>query len=135
MRPGLSFLTTSKPRPFNARSGIGCGPFHRETTYNYSEAAKAIGQPKAARAVARACASNPAALIIPCHRIVPKAGGVGGYRWQPDRKKKIVTPGIQRLINNKRVTAGRQKQRPVKNQFKFFFPFHVFIEITFLFKE
>ena len=56
-------------------------------TYNYSQAAQAIGRPAAARAVARACATNPAALVIPCHRIVPKAGGVGGYRWSPARKK------------------------------------------------
>ena len=55
--------------------------------YNYSQAAQAIGRPAAARAVARACATNPVALVIPCHRIVPKAGGVGGYRWNPVRKK------------------------------------------------
>lgn len=59
-------------------------------TYHYEEAARAIGKPKAARAVARACATNPAALVIPCHRIVPKSGGVGGYRWNPDRKKKLL---------------------------------------------
>ena len=59
-------------------------------TYNYAAAAKAIGQPTAARAVARACATNPVALVIPCHRIVPKAGGVGGYRWSPDRKQKLL---------------------------------------------
>ncbi len=56
-------------------------------TYSYSEAAKAMGCPKAARAVARACAVNNICLVIPCHRIVPKAGGVGGYRWEPSRKK------------------------------------------------
>lgn len=60
------------------------------STYNYSEVAKAIGQPAAARAVARACASNPVALVIPCHRIVPKSGGVGGYRWSPSRKRKLL---------------------------------------------
>ncbi len=59
-------------------------------TYHYSEAAKAIGNLKAARAVARACASNPAALVIPCHRIVPKSGGVGGYRWHASRKEKLL---------------------------------------------
>ena len=59
-------------------------------TYHYSEAAKAIGQPTAARAVARACATNPAALVIPCHRIVPKSGGVGGYRWHSDRKQELL---------------------------------------------
>jgi AraC family transcriptional regulator of adaptative response/methylated-DNA-[protein]-cysteine methyltransferase len=61
------------------------------TTYNYSELAKAIGQPTAARAVARACASNPVALVIPCHRIVPRSGGIGGYRWSPARKQKLLT--------------------------------------------
>ena len=59
-------------------------------TYNYSAAAKAIGHPKAVRALASACASNRVALVIPCHRIVPKAGGVGGYRWRPDRKRKLL---------------------------------------------
>lgn len=59
-------------------------------TYNYADVAEAIGAPKAARAVARACASNPVALIIPCHRIVPKSGGVGGYRWNPKRKEKLL---------------------------------------------
>lgn len=60
------------------------------TTYNYSEAAKAMGMPAAARAVARACATNPVALVIPCHRIVPKSGGVGGYRWNPNRKRQLL---------------------------------------------
>lgn len=60
------------------------------TTYNYSEAAKAIGRPSAVRAVARACAANPVALVIPCHRILPKAGGAGGYRWKPERKEKLL---------------------------------------------
>ena len=60
-------------------------------TYSYSEAAKAIGSPKAARAVARACATNPVALVIPCHRIVPKSGGLGGYYWGPERKQKLLT--------------------------------------------
>ena len=59
-------------------------------TVHYSKIATAIGQPKAARAVARACATNPVAIVIPCHRVVPKAGGIGGYRWGPERKKKLL---------------------------------------------
>ena len=59
-------------------------------TYSYSQAAKAIGRPTAARAVARACATNPVALVIPCHRIVPRSGGVGGYRWNPERKRQLL---------------------------------------------
>ena len=60
------------------------------TTYHYDEVAKAIGKPKAARAVAGACAGNPVALVIPCHRILPKSGGVGGFRWKPERKKELL---------------------------------------------
>ena len=50
-------------------------------TRSYAEVAASIGRPTAARAVARACATNPVALVIPCHRVVPSAGGTGGYRW------------------------------------------------------
>ena len=59
-------------------------------TVHYAEVAAALGRPKAARAVARACACNPAALVIPCHRVVPKAGGVGGYRWGRQRKQRLL---------------------------------------------
>ncbi|MGH2669532.1 MAG: methylated-DNA--[protein]-cysteine S-methyltransferase, partial [bacterium] len=57
------------------------------TTRTYGEVARAIGRPGAARAVARACASNPVALVIPCHRVVPAGGGAGGYRWGAARKQ------------------------------------------------
>jgi AraC family transcriptional regulator of adaptative response/methylated-DNA-[protein]-cysteine methyltransferase len=57
---------------------------------SYGEVAAALGRPRASRAVARACASNPVALAIPCHRVVPSAGGVGGYRWGPARKKALL---------------------------------------------
>lgn len=59
-------------------------------TMTYGEVAAALGRPTAARAVARACASNPCALVIPCHRVVPKAGGVGGYRWKAQRKEALL---------------------------------------------
>jgi AraC family transcriptional regulator of adaptative response/methylated-DNA-[protein]-cysteine methyltransferase len=59
-------------------------------TRSYAQVAESIGQPTAARAVARACASNRVALAIPCHRVVPAAGGVGGYRWGTDRKRRLL---------------------------------------------
>jgi AraC family transcriptional regulator, regulatory protein of adaptative response / methylated-DNA-[protein]-cysteine methyltransferase len=62
----------------------------RGETRTYAEVAAAIGRPSAARAVARACASNPTALVVPCHRVVPSAGGTGGYRWGSERKKKLL---------------------------------------------
>jgi AraC family transcriptional regulator, regulatory protein of adaptative response / methylated-DNA-[protein]-cysteine methyltransferase len=59
-------------------------------TRSYADIATAIGRPTAARAVARACASNPVALLIPCHRVTPKVGGTGGYRWGARRKKRLL---------------------------------------------
>src|SRR6266576_2093859 len=59
-------------------------------TRSYSQVAKAIGQPTASRAVARACASNPVAVAIPCHRIVRNNGDMGVYRWGIERKKALL---------------------------------------------
>ncbi len=60
------------------------------TTKSYSDIANLIGQPTAVRAVARACATNPLALLVPCHRVVPKIGGLGGYRWGVVRKQALL---------------------------------------------
>jgi AraC family transcriptional regulator, regulatory protein of adaptative response / methylated-DNA-[protein]-cysteine methyltransferase len=59
-------------------------------TRSYQEIARAIGQPAAARAVARACASNPVAVAIPCHRVVRGDGHLAGYRWGLQRKKRFL---------------------------------------------
>jgi AraC family transcriptional regulator of adaptative response/methylated-DNA-[protein]-cysteine methyltransferase len=60
-------------------------------TRSYAEVARAIGDPKAIRAVARACASNPVALAVPCHRVVRSDGELAGYRWGIERKKKLLS--------------------------------------------
>ena len=59
-------------------------------TRSYHQVAKAIGQPTAARAVARACATNPVAVAIPCHRVVREDGSMGGYRWGIERKQALL---------------------------------------------
>jgi AraC family transcriptional regulator, regulatory protein of adaptative response / methylated-DNA-[protein]-cysteine methyltransferase len=59
-------------------------------TRSYGQVAKAIGQPSAGRAVARACATNPVAVAIPCHRVVREDGNISGYRWGVERKKKLL---------------------------------------------
>jgi AraC family transcriptional regulator of adaptative response/methylated-DNA-[protein]-cysteine methyltransferase len=59
-------------------------------TRSYAEVAKALGQPKAVRAVARACASNRVALVVPCHRVVRANGSLGGYRWGVSRKQHLL---------------------------------------------
>lgn len=59
-------------------------------TRSYREVAAAIGRPTAARAIARACATNNAAIAIPCHRVVREDGELGGYRWGLERKRKLL---------------------------------------------
>ena len=59
-------------------------------TRSYSQVAEELGNPKAARAVAAACAANPVALVVPCHRVVRRDGGLGGYRWGVDRKSALL---------------------------------------------
>ncbi|MGA8541033.1 MAG: bifunctional DNA-binding transcriptional regulator/O6-methylguanine-DNA methyltransferase Ada [Terriglobales bacterium] len=62
----------------------------RGETRSYSAIAKKIGMPKATRAVARACATNPLAIAIPCHRVVREDGDSGGYRWGIERKQQLL---------------------------------------------
>lgn len=57
---------------------------------SYSEVANAIGAPRAVRAVANACAHNPAAVVIPCHRVIRQSGDLGGYRWNLSRKRALL---------------------------------------------
>ena len=62
----------------------------RGQTRSYSELARELGQPTAARAIAAACAANPVALAVPCHRVVGQNGALTGYRWGIDRKGKLL---------------------------------------------
>ncbi|MCC6420085.1 MAG: methylated-DNA--[protein]-cysteine S-methyltransferase [Gemmataceae bacterium] len=71
-------------------------------TRTYKEIAEALGQPTAARAVARACATNPVSVVIPCHRVLRGDGNLGGYRWGLDRKKT--------LLEHERKTANQPPQ-------------------------
>jgi AraC family transcriptional regulator of adaptative response/methylated-DNA-[protein]-cysteine methyltransferase len=59
-------------------------------TRSYSDVARAIGRPRAVRAVARAVATNPVAVVIPCHRVLHRDGSLSGYRWGPERKQKLL---------------------------------------------
>jgi len=60
------------------------------TTLSYSEVAERIGRPEAVRAVAGACAANPLAVLIPCHRVVTRDGRISGYRWGRERKRRLL---------------------------------------------
>ena len=74
------------------------------STKSYREVARAIGKPKAIRAVARACATNPVSIVVPCHRVVREDGNLAGYRWGLGRK--------ETLIAKERELASRQKRGP-----------------------
>jgi AraC family transcriptional regulator of adaptative response/methylated-DNA-[protein]-cysteine methyltransferase len=62
----------------------------RGSTRSYQDVARRIGRPSAARAVARACAANPVAIVVPCHRVVRGDGTAGGYRWGLERKRALL---------------------------------------------
>ena len=70
-------------------------------TVSYKQVAEKIGNAKAVRAVARACATNPVAIVTPCHRVVGSNGSLSGYRWGIERKKAI--------LENEKVLSARQK--------------------------
>jgi O-6-methylguanine DNA methyltransferase len=57
---------------------------------SYQQVAQAMGRPTAVRAVARACAANPVAVVVPCHRVVRTDGTSGGYRWGAERKAALL---------------------------------------------
>lgn len=77
--------TAFQVRVWEALRGIPSG-----RTRSYSEVASDIGAPKAVRAVAGACATNPAALVVPCHRVVRRDGSLGGYRWGTAAKQALL---------------------------------------------
>jgi AraC family transcriptional regulator, regulatory protein of adaptative response / methylated-DNA-[protein]-cysteine methyltransferase len=59
-------------------------------TATYTDIAKDIGAPKSARAIAKACAANALAVVVPCHRILRSDGGLSGYRWGIERKRQLL---------------------------------------------
>lgn len=70
-------------------------------TRSYGEVAKIMGQPNAVRAVARACATNPVALVIPCHRVIREDQSLGGYRWGLERKEALLKR--EKLVNKDQI--------------------------------
>jgi len=77
--------TAFRQRVWEKLCEIPCGE-----TRTYSELARELGKPNATRAVASACAANGIAVAIPCHRVVRRDGGMGGYRWGVERKERLL---------------------------------------------
>ena len=108
--------STCRRRRFSGRSGRRWRRFRTARRGRTPRSRPSIGQPRAVRAVARACATNPVALAIPCHRVVPAAGGEGGYRWGVGRKKALLRrEGREgrkgRKAEGRRQEGGRQDGR------------------------
>jgi methylated-DNA-[protein]-cysteine S-methyltransferase/AraC family transcriptional regulator of adaptative response/methylated-DNA-[protein]-cysteine methyltransferase len=87
---GLDLTLDIRGTPFQRRVWEALRAIPVGTTVTYTELARRIGDPKAARAVASACAANTIALGIPCHRVVRSDGAVSGYRWGAERKRALI---------------------------------------------
>jgi AraC family transcriptional regulator of adaptative response/methylated-DNA-[protein]-cysteine methyltransferase len=92
--------TAFQARVWRALRGIPAGE-----TMSYAAIAEAIGQPTASRAVARACATNPIAVLVPCHRVIGRDGALTGYRWGIERKKKLLQH--EAAMKNGKAESGR----------------------------
>ena len=88
--PHLDLPTDVRATAFQRRVWEELRKIPYGATRSYSEVARSIGRPSAVRAVARACATNPVAVVVPCHRVVSKDGKLTGYRWGTDRKRELL---------------------------------------------
>jgi AraC family transcriptional regulator of adaptative response/methylated-DNA-[protein]-cysteine methyltransferase len=88
--PGLEVPLDVRGSRFQRRVWDTIRALPRGEVRSYGEIARAIGQPRAVRAVAGACAANPVALVVPCHRVVLSDGSSGGYRWGEERKRALL---------------------------------------------
>jgi AraC family transcriptional regulator, regulatory protein of adaptative response / methylated-DNA-[protein]-cysteine methyltransferase len=94
--------TAFQQKVWDALRQIPCGE-----TRSYSAVAQEIGSPAAVRAVAHACASNPVAIAVPCHRVVRSDGDLAGYRWGIERKQKLLDNEKSSSAPGSRPSSGR----------------------------
>ena len=86
----LDFGLDLQGTPFQRRVWLALQKIPAGTTLSYADLARRLRLPTAARAVAGACARNPVALAVPCHRVVRSDGGLSGYRWGVERKRELL---------------------------------------------
>jgi AraC family transcriptional regulator of adaptative response/methylated-DNA-[protein]-cysteine methyltransferase len=101
--PNLDLPTDVQATAFQRRVWEELRKIPYGTTRTYSQVARAIGKPKAIRAVARACATNPVSVVVPCHRVVREDGNLAGYRWGLERKLA--------LLQHESARSGEKKHR------------------------
>jgi AraC family transcriptional regulator of adaptative response/methylated-DNA-[protein]-cysteine methyltransferase len=95
--------------PFQQRVWSALREIPRGEVRTYGEVARAVGAPRAVRAVGSACGANPVAVVVPCHRVVPAAGGVGAYAYGPDRKRLLLGREGASVGDEDRAATGRQR--------------------------
>ena len=95
-RTPLDFALDMRGTPFQRRVWNALRAIPAGTTINYTELARRVGDLKAVRAVASACASNPIALAVPCHRVVRSDGDLAGYRWGIERKRALLALEVRK---------------------------------------
>jgi len=101
--PNLDLPTDVQATAFQRRVWEELRKIPYGATRTYTEVARAIGQPRAIRAVARACATNPVSVVVPCHRVVREDGNLAGYRWGIGRKRT--------LLQREKRDAGTPKEK------------------------
>ena len=101
--PNLDLPTDVQATAFQRRVWEELRKIPYGATRTYSQVARAMGKPKAIRAVARACATNPVSVVVPCHRVVRADGNLAGYRWGLERK--------QALLDRESAGRGETAQR------------------------
>jgi AraC family transcriptional regulator, regulatory protein of adaptative response / methylated-DNA-[protein]-cysteine methyltransferase len=87
---GLDLQLDLRGTPFQRRVWEQLRTISVGTTVTYTELARSIGAPNSVRAVAGACAANPIALAVPCHRVVGSNGDLAGYHWGVERKRELI---------------------------------------------
>ena len=105
-RPEVSMPLDVQATAFQRRVWQALQAIPYGSTRSYSQLAMAIDRPKAVRAVAHACATNPVALVVPCHRAIREDGGLGGYRWGLERKKRLLALETDAVLPGTRPTRG-----------------------------
>ena len=87
---GLDVRLDARGTEFQQRVWQALRAIPAGSTASYTQIAHRIGAPKSVRAVAQACAANPIAVAIPCHRVLRNDGGLSGYRWGVERKRALL---------------------------------------------
>jgi AraC family transcriptional regulator of adaptative response/methylated-DNA-[protein]-cysteine methyltransferase len=99
--PNLDLPTDVQATAFQRRVWQELRKIPYGSTRTYSQVARAIGRPTAIRAVARACATNPVSVVVPCHRVVREDGNLAGYRWGLERKRELLAHEAGRTTKGK----------------------------------